>query len=351
MPKAAPRLTLRQIDIFLAAARLENFRDASKALQISPAAIGQTIADMERTLGENVRLFERGSGQSGATLTAAGRLLFDHGDRIISEEAAVRRDIAGLGQNQPGAKNVVRIAYEPLFEGVIRNAAFSLLQGQGPTVSSGRGFRAETCEADFQNISRKVLNSDADIGFAALPRILDDALKAYRLAASPLVVVASTEGVFRSKTECNLTELKGRYFALPLRNGSRSDAALSLREVIDDYFQEHNFHPERVVFEGNTISAVLDMVRTAFPITICYAMAVRKEVVWQATSLTKLKRELVCIPLVPAPNRDLTLVALLKKGARPSFGAYAFAKMLMEANNLEPLSLLPEADEPKRLEE
>src|ERR1019366_3973511 len=85
MSKGPSPLTLRQLEIFREAARLGNFRDASKALRISPTAIGQPDADLERALGENVGFFDRS--QTGSQLTDAGRVLLEHGDRMLLEEA------------------------------------------------------------------------------------------------------------------------------------------------------------------------------------------------------------------------------------------------------------------------
>jgi DNA-binding transcriptional LysR family regulator len=339
---------MRQLEIFLTAARHGNFTDTSRALGITAATIGQTISDLERTLGENVMLFERS--KSGAQITDAGRLLVEHGERILSEEAAVRRDIAGLSLEQHGEGAVVRVAYEPVFAAAVRNAALHLLQRQG-AFSTSRSFRVETSEADYTGISRKVLNSDADIGLSTtFPRSGDGGLTGYRVAESPLVLVASTRSKLASKKKVALNDLTKQYFALPLPTAIRTGNGPSLRDVIDEYFQEQSFQPERVIFEGNTIAAVLDMVRTAVPVTVAYEIAVPKESEW-ATSLTHTGPDLLSIPLAPPPNRDTALVAILKKGERPSLGAFTFHEMLVQSNKLKALSALPAAREPKRLQE
>jgi DNA-binding transcriptional LysR family regulator len=225
-----------------------------------------------------------------------------------------------------------------------------LLQRQG-AFSTSRSFRVETSEADYTGISRKVLNSDADIGLSTtFPRSGDGGLTGYRVAESPLVLVASTRSKLASKKKVALNDLTKQYFALPLPTAIRTGNGPSLRDVIDEYFQEQSFQPERVIFEGNTIAAVLDMVRTAVPVTVAYEIAVPKESEW-ATSLTHTGPDLLSIPLAPPPNRDTALVAILKKGERPSLGAFTFHEMLVQSNKLKALSALPAAREPKRLQE
>jgi DNA-binding transcriptional LysR family regulator len=326
-------LKLRQIELFLLAAKHETLLAAAKSAGVSTTYMSDVIASLERDLGEDVRLFERDQG--GARLTPAGHLLFERGRRLLSEEAAARRDIADLIQDAPTGNRVLRVAYEPLFGGVVRNTAFHLLQSQGDASAGSPRIRVDATEATFPEITQRILEGEVDIGLCARPRRLTDALDNETVAVSPLVLVAGARGVFRSKSICSLEELAGRYFALPSRVPQQRDTAPSLRDVIDDYFHEHGFRPKRVIFEGNTLASVLDMVRTALPVTIAYDIAVHKDVVWLPSQLTPPHDDLVCIPLTPPPNRDLTVLAVRKAQAPPSLDAETFTNALRKANNLE----------------
>jgi DNA-binding transcriptional LysR family regulator len=86
-------LKLRQIEVFLEAARHENFGSASKRLGVSPAYISEAIASLERDLGEGTLLFDRDSG--GASLTHAGKVFAARGEQLLRDEAAARNAIAG----------------------------------------------------------------------------------------------------------------------------------------------------------------------------------------------------------------------------------------------------------------
>src|SRR5689334_25354523 len=56
-PVSAPSLSFESLRCFLAAARLLNFRNASRAVALTPAAFGQRIRQLEEQLG--VELFAR----------------------------------------------------------------------------------------------------------------------------------------------------------------------------------------------------------------------------------------------------------------------------------------------------
>jgi molybdenum-dependent DNA-binding transcriptional regulator ModE len=97
-------VTLRQIEIFLEAARNDSFSDASKTLGITSTAIGQTISDLERSLGENVQLFDRN--RSGARLTHAGKVLLQRAPRLLRDETEARSVLASREGETEGASPV-----------------------------------------------------------------------------------------------------------------------------------------------------------------------------------------------------------------------------------------------------
>src|SRR5579863_6003288 len=120
-------LKLRQIEVFLEAARSthKSFAEAAAALGISTAALSQSIADLERNLGNGVRLFERN--QAGATLTPAGRSLWTHGQQLLAAENATRHAVSALGTGPAKKQELLRIAYEPDFGSILTDATYALL--------------------------------------------------------------------------------------------------------------------------------------------------------------------------------------------------------------------------------
>jgi DNA-binding transcriptional LysR family regulator len=343
MPKGSMHLTLRQLEIFREAARLGNFRDASKALRISPTAIGQTVADLERSLGENVRLFERS--QTGSQLTDAGRVLLEHGDRMLLEEAAARRAISNLLNDATDSHRPVRIAYEPLVAGLVGNGAYALIHNNDLPV---RPFEVDAVEADHETVVRNVQSGEVDLGISYAagdpnPPLVD----VYPVVASPLLLIASNRGTYHARFDkrCSLTALESQRFAMPSKR-SANPGMRELRALIDRYFLEQSFSPV-ISFEGTTASSVLAMVNTGRMVTLNYTIVLHDDL--HANKGVALHTDLRAVPLVPPTNHEVTLVVMLKKGARPSFGASSFANAFLLANKLEPLVALPEAPAPKPL--
>ncbi len=85
-------MTFRQVEIFLAVARVKSFTRAAETLHVSQSTLSQHVLELERELG--VRLFDR-LGRT-VTLTEAGRLLEEHASRIVTSVASARRTLDEL---------------------------------------------------------------------------------------------------------------------------------------------------------------------------------------------------------------------------------------------------------------
>jgi LysR family cyn operon transcriptional activator len=333
-------LKLRQIEVFLEAAKHENFGAASKAIGVSPAYISDAIASLERDLGEGVLLFERDTG--GSTLTLAGRFLVERGARLIGEEIATRRDLADLVSAQVGKYRPVKIAYEALVAGVVGNGAYALIHNNDLPV---RPLAVDAIETDHETVKRRVQSGEADLGVSYVSEEHDTALDIYPIVTSPLVLIVSNRNRTNYKKKFSLRDLEAERFAMPSRRSTNA-GQLQLRELIDDYFLKQDFYPV-VSFEGTTVSSVLAMVKTGRMVTMQYTIVLHDDL--HVNKDATLHADLQAVPIVPATNREVKLVVMLRKGSRPSFGASNFWNALMLANKFEPLVALPEAEEIKAI--
>jgi DNA-binding transcriptional LysR family regulator len=84
-------IDLYQLRTFLAAAREQNFARAAEALHVSPPAVSQSIALLERSLGR--RLFRREGRR--VRLTAEGSALLARAEKIFDEVEAAEREARG----------------------------------------------------------------------------------------------------------------------------------------------------------------------------------------------------------------------------------------------------------------
>jgi LysR family transcriptional regulator, low CO2-responsive transcriptional regulator len=89
--QASEDAQLPYLDTFSKAAELASFTAAAKALCLTQAAVSQRVQALERALGRP--LFTRSGGR--VLLTAAGRKLYDHAQRILEQHREARRDICG----------------------------------------------------------------------------------------------------------------------------------------------------------------------------------------------------------------------------------------------------------------
>src|SRR5256885_14532558 len=85
-------LTLRQLEMFCATARLGSFTRAAEALYVGQPAVSQHVAALERQLG--VPLVYRVG--RGVRLTEAGQLAVDYGERILRLTEQLRAGVDGL---------------------------------------------------------------------------------------------------------------------------------------------------------------------------------------------------------------------------------------------------------------
>ena len=90
-------LDLYQLRYFLEAAREQNFAKAARALRVSPPAISQSIALLERSAGR--KLFHRRGRR--VSLTAEGQALRARAERIFDEVEAAEGELSG-GARAPG---------------------------------------------------------------------------------------------------------------------------------------------------------------------------------------------------------------------------------------------------------
>lgn len=90
-------ITIRQLEVFAAAARASSFTEAAGRLGISQPALSETIRRIEQELG--LRLFERTTRK--VTLSADGRALAGLADDVVRDVQSGLKDIAECGVRRP----------------------------------------------------------------------------------------------------------------------------------------------------------------------------------------------------------------------------------------------------------
>ena len=170
------RLSVRQLEVFAAAARHLSFARAAETLHLSAPAISMQIADLEKTLG--VPLFER-TGRRIA-LTTAGEYFLVHARRLIANLKDAEDTIARLKGVQTGRLTV----------GVLSTAKYFVPRLMAGFMRDHPGLDFKLEVGNRQALSELLARSEVDLAVMGTPpRDLD--LRVEPFAAHPLGVIAA----------------------------------------------------------------------------------------------------------------------------------------------------------------
>ena len=87
------RLTLKQIQVFLAVAASENMTQAAESLNLSQSAVSSALKELEQAYG--LQLFDRHGKR--LHLNTTGRLLRQEAERLLAQAAVVEQLLCGKG--------------------------------------------------------------------------------------------------------------------------------------------------------------------------------------------------------------------------------------------------------------
>ncbi len=136
-----------------------SFRGAADRLGYVQSAVSQQISALERLVG--ARLVERARGQTAVELTASGKLLLEHSDRIIAQLNAARADLDALVS---GATGVLRVgAFQSISTRVMPRVLARIAVRQP-------GLQVVATEASSDRLLfEQVERGELDVAFAELP--------------------------------------------------------------------------------------------------------------------------------------------------------------------------------------
>ena len=109
------RYTLRQLEVFLATARLENITRAAESLAMSQSAASGALRELEQQFG--IALFERAGKR--LKLNELGRMLLPRAEGLLEQAAELEQSLAGQGEVgalRVAGHRVVRAVYAFLKE-------------------------------------------------------------------------------------------------------------------------------------------------------------------------------------------------------------------------------------------
>jgi DNA-binding transcriptional LysR family regulator len=271
-------MNLTRLQTFVEVARRGTFAAAADALSFTPSAVSQQMSKLEAELGTH--LMEREAG--GVRLTEAGRLLHEHGLRIVD---AVREAHAGLEALDAEQVKRLRLAACPLAAAAVVPLALRLLRRRLPgaelvleeaaaaatrhavregRVDVGVWLSVEPCPEDALLVEVVLHREPLRVALPAdhpLTRL--DRLDAEALAATPLISGDARWRVDSLRTQLALVAAGEGYALVPAPAADPLPAGVALRALDGaPEWELRAARPARDVLSVGTL-AVIDALRTA----------------------------------------------------------------------------------------
>lgn len=174
-----PQLTIQQLDYLVAVDEQPTWADAAASLGVTPSALSQGLAELERRLG--TALFER-SGRR-RLVAPSSRPVVDYARRVLAQTGDLARWIDETGRGEIGSLRL----------GMIDAAAI----GHYPQVL--RAFRADHPSVDFTltvapsaELLRDLQSGSLDVVVVVRPPVQPTAIELRPILTEPLAVYAPT---------------------------------------------------------------------------------------------------------------------------------------------------------------
>ncbi|MDR2991227.1 MAG: LysR family transcriptional regulator [Burkholderiaceae bacterium] len=229
MPSLLRYLSLRQLTVFLEAARQMSFARAAESLHLTQPAISMQIRQLEDAVG--LPLFER-IGKK-LSLTQAGELLRHHAARAFGELQDAQQALDALKGLRSGRATV----------GIVSTAKYF-----APKLLARFAQRHPQTDIQFRVGNRELLIHalrDNEIDFAVMgrpPDLLE--AQAEAIAENPHVLVAHKSHPLAKARQFDFQELREDTFLM-------REPGSGTRLVMEAMFQQHLFTPKKTVMLGS----------------------------------------------------------------------------------------------------
>jgi DNA-binding transcriptional LysR family regulator len=222
-------LTLRQLQIFVAAARHNSFVRAAEELHLTQPAVSMQIKQLESVVG--MELFERAAGR--LVLTDPGARFLRHANRILGDVKDAEEEVKSLTTIERGSISFGLVLTAKYFAPRLL-ARFSVLHP---------GIELRFSEGNREGLRRLLQDNAIDLALMGRPPAELDAL-AEPLAYHPHVIVAPATHRLAGLRSLDLQELREETFLL-------REQGSGTRTVAEQMFKNHLFTPAKVITLGS----------------------------------------------------------------------------------------------------
>ena len=222
-------LTLRQLQIFVVAARHLSYARAAEELHLTPPAVSMQLKQLEDNVG--LPLFERMG--RGVALTDAGDLLVHHALRVLGEIKDAEANLQGLLGGETGQLSV----------GLVSTAKYFMPRLLAQFSQAHPGIEVQFSVGNRESLLQKLQDNAIDLAVMGRIPVEIDA-HAEPMASHPYVLIGPSDHPLRDARRFDLHELRHETFLLR-EEGSGS------RRVAEEMFKNHLFTPTKTISMGS----------------------------------------------------------------------------------------------------
>ena len=222
-------LTLRQLQIFVVAARHLSYARAAEELHLTPPAVSMQLKQLEDNVG--LPLFERMG--RGVALTDAGDMLVHHALRVLGEIKDAESNLQALLGAEVGQLSV----------GLVSTAKYFMPRLLAKFSQEHPGIEVQFSVGNRESLLQKLQDNAIDLAvMGRIPTEID--AHAEPMASHPYVLIGPAEHPLRDARRFDMHELRHETFLLR-EEGSGS------RRVAEEMFKNHLFTPPRTISMGS----------------------------------------------------------------------------------------------------
>lgn len=266
-------MDIKRLHYFVALAHTGSFTKTADQLDIAQSALSVAMQKLEQELG--LKLINRNHRQ--IQLTADGRRLLTHAQRILEDVEQARREMNELKGLERGE---IDFGVSAMLGSYFLPQALAAFAERYPHI------RIRVQEHGGATLQRMLLDGELDLAFVRSDQPLDQ-LRYVRLCAEEIVACVSRQHHFTAQPFVTLDEFCREPLVL-FREG------YLLREAVSRHCRQHHLSPD-VRFETNLIELVKTLVGRELGISTCLRRIVQPH------------DPLVCVPFQPALKLEFGL--------------------------------------------
>lgn len=286
------KITLKQIESFLAVADLGSFSGASKRLNVAQPALSQAIKDLEGELA--VRLFDRTTRR--VELTDAGREFRLSAAKALEELEHAVESVHELAQRRRGR---LRIAAPPLLAAVVLPQAVAEFRQRFPGIS------VQIADVGTEQIVESVKSGKADCGLGTFAPA-EEGIERVPLVRDSLMLFCDHRSPFTGATAVRWRELDGQ----PLITLTRDSG---IRLLVEVGFEASEI-PLKPAYEVGQVTTAIALVEAGLGVAVLptYALAAARH--------RKVTGKLLTDPNI---SRDVVMIHATGRSISPAVAAFA----------------------------